>query len=59
MNDPQHKAKQYENYLSSTQGQPTSGKKNAPFRRVMAETIKVEEKFADNSFDAKKGKKQL
>jgi hypothetical protein len=23
----------------------------------MAETIKVEEKFADNSFDAKKGKK--
>jgi len=25
----------------------------------MAETIKVEEKFADNSFDAKKGKEQL
>lgn len=28
---------------------------NAPFRRVIAETIPVDPKFSDNSFDAKRG----
>jgi hypothetical protein len=56
MKDPQPEKLGKMKLTSCFQGQSTSGKKNAPFRRVMAETIKVEEKFADNSFDAKKGK---
>jgi hypothetical protein len=38
------------------QAQAAPAKKNAPFRRVVAETVHVDQKFSDNSFDAKKGK---
>jgi hypothetical protein len=39
----------------SVQAQAAPAKKNAPCQRVVAETVHVDQKFSDNSFDAKKG----